>query len=334
MILEDQTGRLVALAIALTPAIPIALALVGLGRFQKDLVGTAIASGFLAGLVGVMTFVLEKGFKDIEPAWLQALFAAFFLSAIPEELTKYAAVRGIVARHEDAEIGLDLILGSAWVAFGFAVLENMLIVVGLHVTGDQQWGGVALVRAMLAVPSHVATGILMGCCLALASRKPADRARYWRVAAVVLPIMLHALYNAMVFLRATSNAEDRSSLLFVVGLLVLTMVTAALIAGPAVYAIRWAARIPLSGQRDPPAHTGIDRPAVTWSRRSALMALLLISLFLAGAACIGWRSSPFGAVMVAAGAVQAFGFALFVCCGSRAIRRYVEADYVGAAGAR
>ncbi len=166
---------------------------------------TAFVAGALAGLIGTVTYFVILGLKLVLQGWPQALAEGFVGAAIPEELAKYTVLLGIVCAHEDCDIGLDIILGAAWIGLGFAALENVLYVVqakDVYSTG--------MVRAVMAVPFHVSLGLVMGACLVMARQQGRWRS-LWSVAALALPILLHGVFDTALFSRALSSEGEMSA---------------------------------------------------------------------------------------------------------------------------
>jgi RsiW-degrading membrane proteinase PrsW (M82 family) len=89
------------------------------------------------------------------------LAVAFLAAALPEELVKWLMLRRYCVRHVAFDEPMDGIVYGATVSLGFATIEN----VG-YVVGSEGWFSIAVARAFLAVPSHAASGAIMGYFLA------------------------------------------------------------------------------------------------------------------------------------------------------------------------
>ena len=219
---HDELLRFAAFSGACAPVIPLALGLAGFGRPGRELAATAFVAGGLAGLIGSVTYFIILAVKAMLLGWPQVLAEGFFGAAIPEELAKYTVLVGIVRAHEDCDIGLDIIVGAAWIGLGFAALENVLYVLqanNVYSTG--------VVRAVMAVPFHVSLGLLMGCCLVMAKQN-GRWTLFWSVAALALPILLHGVFDSALFSRTLSNGTMSAA---AAGVFVLTLaLTAGLIA--------------------------------------------------------------------------------------------------------
>ena len=83
---------------------------------------------------------------------------AFFVAAIPEECMKLVALYFILRKNPFFDEHYDGIVYAVCVSLGFATIEN----IGYIITETDSWLGVAVTRALLAVPGHYADAVLMG----------------------------------------------------------------------------------------------------------------------------------------------------------------------------
>jgi RsiW-degrading membrane proteinase PrsW (M82 family) len=112
---------------------------------------------------------------------------AFLTAAGPEELFKFAVVTLYCARHEAFDEPMDGVVYGATASLGFATLENILYVSSGGI-------GVAIMRALLAVPGHAMMGALMGYFVGQAKFRPAERTKLLALGYFV-PFVLHGLYD-------------------------------------------------------------------------------------------------------------------------------------------
>ncbi|PTL81921.1 PrsW family intramembrane metalloprotease [Vitiosangium sp. GDMCC 1.1324] len=149
------------------------------------LLGAAIC----APVVPVATWLESLGGGWEGGGWSTALVQAFLGAAIPEELFKYLVLRRYVWSKPAFDEPLDGVVYGATASLGFATLENILYV------GDGGVG-VAVLRALTAVPEHAFTGVIMGAFLGRA-RFATDTARSvgLRVAGLGWAILLHGTYD-------------------------------------------------------------------------------------------------------------------------------------------
>ncbi len=146
---------------------------------------------------------------------------AFVLASLPEEVFKFLVLALYVRKHSAFDEPMDGLVYGATASLGFAALENVL-----YVTGGGL--GLAITRALTAVPMHAALGALLGYGVA--------RSRFDGrplLLALPLPILLHGLYDwPLLTLRAAGSGEggalaDGEVGMLIVGALVILIVTLA-----------------------------------------------------------------------------------------------------------
>ena len=327
---HDELLRFAAFGGACAPVIPLALGLAGFGRPGRELMATAFVAGALAGLIGTVTYFVILGLKMVLQGWPQVLAEGFVGAAIPEELAKYTVLLGIVCAHEDCDIGLDIILGSAWIGLGFAALENVLYVVqakDVYSTG--------MVRAVMAVPFHVSLGLVMGSCLVMARQQGRWRL-WWSVAALALPILLHGVFDSALFSRAlASEGMSAPAAGVFAGTLVLM---AGLIAIWSVEVIARFAPQRLQGRGRPIGALVPTRLVVRIGRWLAISILGLFALIFALGTAANWSDNRLVAMIVGVIGVFLLGFAIFFWRGPAKFRQraqylYGEEEPAGLRGA-
>jgi RsiW-degrading membrane proteinase PrsW (M82 family) len=145
-------------------------------------------------LLGVLIFVpvVMVGFPLLllKPALshplLDGLYLGFLCIAIPEEAFKFLVVTRYSARHPAFDEPMDGIVYGATASLGFATLENVLYVAG------GGWG-VALLRAVTALPMHASLGAILGYYVGQAKFAGARRAWAWK--GLLAAVVIHGLYD-------------------------------------------------------------------------------------------------------------------------------------------
>jgi len=141
--------------------------------------------------------------EPLEEPFAKGLGGAFLTAAIPEELFKFLALYLYAARHKAFDEPMDGIVYGVMSALGFATFENVLYVAdgGL---------GVAVMRAVTAVPGHAFCGAIMGAYVGQAVFRPAE-ARPLLIKALIWPIVLHGLYDfPLLTLKAAGDMSGLS----------------------------------------------------------------------------------------------------------------------------
>jgi RsiW-degrading membrane proteinase PrsW (M82 family) len=122
--------------------------------------------------------------------WGAALVKAFLGAAIPEELFKYLVLRRYVWSKNAFDEPLDGVVYGVTASLGFATLENLLYV-------GEGGIGVAVLRAITAVPCHAFTGMVMGAYVGRARFATEPRERTGLLAAGLgWAVLLHGAYDA------------------------------------------------------------------------------------------------------------------------------------------
>ena len=153
---------------------------------------TALVKTFLLGLlVTIPAIPLSLGLSAILLLFspgplLAALYDAFVVAAVPEELLKLLVIVLYCARRVSFDEPMDGVVYGATAALGFAALENVLYVVS---------GGlaVALVRSVTAVPMHAIMGAVLGHYVARARFGGGRRIDAWK--GLGIAVLMHGLYD-------------------------------------------------------------------------------------------------------------------------------------------
>ena len=140
-------------------------------------------------LTGVLLGALTEG------TVLYNLVAGFIVAALVEESFKFFFLYKFTFKSPDFNYRFDGVVYAVFVSMGFAILENVLYVF-------QGGLGVALSRALLALPLHAACGVYMG--IAYGQQKvnslykPASFGSVAR-ACLPVPILIHGFYDSCAF---------------------------------------------------------------------------------------------------------------------------------------
>lgn len=142
---------------------------------------------------------------------------AFLTAAGPEEFFKFTVVAFYCAKHKEFDEPMDGVVYGATASLGFATLENILYV-------SSGGLGVAIMRALLAVPGHAFMGAVMGYFVGQAKFRPNEKTKLLALAYFV-PFLLHGFYDwPLLSMKesSTAHAADNSA---VAPLLLLTLAT-------------------------------------------------------------------------------------------------------------
>jgi len=163
------------------------------GRDGNTAAPRLVWEGFLlgtcAGIVALGTVhLLSRVGVDSGNALVKALTDSFFRAGLLEEAAKLATVVIFAWNHADRRAPHDLLVVAAAVAGGFAALENIGFLLD-----RSDWPMIAATRALLSAPGHIFAAAVGGACLAY-TELGGGRMLWWAMA-LILPAMLHGLYD-------------------------------------------------------------------------------------------------------------------------------------------
>lgn len=183
---------LILLNLALSPGLFLLIIFYFVDREREPL--SLIFATFFAGVAASIPVALLEIFakslftpfsRTVSQHVLQVSYMFLVVGPV-EETLKFGAVMAVVFVSREFNEWYDGILYAMVASLGFATLENIIYVVSLGAT-------VGFLRFFLSVPAHALFGGIMGFFLSGAkfSRKPF----LWLLGALLIPILLHSLYN-------------------------------------------------------------------------------------------------------------------------------------------
>ncbi|HPQ41386.1 MAG TPA: PrsW family glutamic-type intramembrane protease, partial [bacterium] len=174
----------------------------------------ALVKTFLLGVLIVIPVVIvvvpllifSPRWQD--PFWV-GLYGALICAAIPEEFFKYLVITRYSARHPAFNEPMDGIVYGATASLGFATLENIM-----YVTSNG-WG-VAISRALTAVPCHACLGAILGYYIGQARFRNSKRLAR---TGLLIAILLHASYDYPLMVMDALTPAAGITLVLVPGLM-------------------------------------------------------------------------------------------------------------------
>lgn len=175
------------------------------------------AFGYGVVSIGVtMLIVAPLSYMGIVPDEIRSfgdsVTTSFLGAAIPEEVAKFLMLMLLLKKHRNEfDQYIDAVVYAAFVALGFAAIENIM-----YVIGSEDWTTVAVTRALLAVPGHMLYGVIMGYYVSLALFMPQRKGHYLTLA-VAVPVLAHGFYDVMAL---SSGVIDEGLALVMMALLI------------------------------------------------------------------------------------------------------------------
>ena len=139
--------------------------------------------------VGIETILFGEGGQPSDLFGTTVM--AFFVAAVPEESFKLLALWLILRKNPFFDEHYDGIVYAVCVGLGFAALENLFYVLG----NEENWIGVAVARALLAVPGHYAFAVFMGYYYSVYHF--VDHSPKVAVLVLAVPIVVHGIYDSL-----------------------------------------------------------------------------------------------------------------------------------------
>ena len=130
---------------------------------------------------------LGRLIEQVNEPFTRGALEAFFTAAVPEEAGKLAVLLLYADRHKEFDEPMDGIVYGAAASIGFATFENVLYV-------SSGGLGVAILRALTAVPGHAFLGAILGYYVGQAKFFPARRGRMI-LTGYAAAVVLHGLYD-------------------------------------------------------------------------------------------------------------------------------------------
>lgn len=210
------------LALALIPVIGLLIFIYLKDKQEKEPMGFLIGLFFLGMattisatiLETIGTLILNTLFSDVPV--LYAILLAMIVVGPAEEMGKYMVLRLRTWNSKHFDYSYDAIVYAVFVSLGFAALENILYVFSKGLT-------VGLFRMFTAVPGHACFGVFMGFYYSKAKYAAVigDKANYkkYKRLSMLVPIITHGIYDAILLVASASRDESVLILCFVLWIL-------------------------------------------------------------------------------------------------------------------
>lgn len=146
---------------------------------------------FLGLLITIPMILFEIGTQTlIKNLFLFSLFGV----ALVEEGIKYLVLIFYNSPKKDFNEPYDGIIYSVVLTMGFALVENLMYIIGSDSGHD-----VSTLRMLTAIPMHATCGIVMGYFLGKAKMEE-KRKKLNLIISLLAPVLIHGLYNYFIFI--------------------------------------------------------------------------------------------------------------------------------------
>ena len=188
----------VLVSIAVGPGAAIGVLLYTRDRYYNEswrlLIKLFVLCVLLAPVAGFGELLADWALSEAKQrSFTATAFVMYFgVVALLEELAKFLAAYLLVYRSRLFKQVYDGILFCGMAALGFATVENLIYVL---TAGDEALG-VAIGRALTAVPSHVAVGVVMGYGMGKAREaRGTAKEHEWLILGLGAAILMHGAYD-------------------------------------------------------------------------------------------------------------------------------------------
>jgi RsiW-degrading membrane proteinase PrsW (M82 family) len=175
-----------------------------LQKEPKSMIMKAFFGGILSIFIALLFAMPLSEYESSIPSGLaRSFYTSFFCAGIPEEFGKWIIFYWLIKKAKDFDQYYDGILYAIFISMGFALVENVLYVM----KGGM---GVAIMRAILAVPGHMLFAVPMGYYLSISKFEPANEAKKHIALSLIIPILLHGTYDFLLFYMEAKSKINSS----------------------------------------------------------------------------------------------------------------------------
>ena len=203
------------IAAAVIPAIILMIRVYKSDRLEREspaMLWRLVRAGIFSSLIALVLERISEMILNFTVSMENPLYNIilyFVIVAFSEEGAKYLLLNRKTWNSPEFNCQYDGVVYAVFVSLGFAMWENISYVLSFGF-------GTAIIRALTAIPGHACFGVFMGVFYGIARKyENLDRrktARFFRVLALILPALLHGLYDYI----ATEDAKNYVFIGFVV----------------------------------------------------------------------------------------------------------------------
>ena len=206
---------------AVIPAVVLLIFVYKSDKLEKEsgrLLFRLVVAGVLASLIAlvlerVFCAILDSTIPETSPLYNVLLY--FIIVAFAEEGAKYFMLWLRTRKSPEYNCLFDGVIYAVFVSLGFGIWENISYVLSYGF-------GVALIRAVTAIPGHACFGVFMGIFYAFARKSKNEgrtsASKVYSSLAVILPALIHGAYDYI------ASIEGSGGTVFFIGFIVVLFV--------------------------------------------------------------------------------------------------------------
>lgn len=191
-----MNSPLVLLGMAVLPVVLLLIYIYKKDKFQHEPLKLLLAALGM-GMLSVLPIIfVERWLSSLNPADGEsgALYTAFVVAGCVEEGFKLLFLYWLIWRNKHFDEYFDGIVYAVFVSLGFALVENIMYVLG---SGFQT----GVIRALLSVPAHFLFAVVMGYFFALAK----FNSKGYMLLAFLVPMILHGIFDGFLMVAQVSE---------------------------------------------------------------------------------------------------------------------------------
>jgi len=194
-----------------------------LGVLPVALIEYLISSGYTTAET---KFKKESFSSQVVDIVLTSFVNSFVVASLCEELFKFVLASSVRV-DKGKEYPYSVVLYSVAGSLGLATLENMLYLIAVVLSGDLTTAiFTAVMRAVVAVPLHASTGIIIGVDVARKKFEMDERKSIIRI--LIIPILIHGIYDFFMMFTSSYASLTKHYSIFAYSLLSIVTVIIAI----------------------------------------------------------------------------------------------------------
>ena len=199
--------NLILIGIAILPVIILLVFIYRKDKYAHEPIGLVMKALFAGALSAIPAIILESLVSNFympseSRVIAYGVYNGFAVAGACEELSKLALLALVIWRRPEFDEYFDGIVYAAFVALGFAGVENIM-----YVFNNESFSAAistGMVRAIISVPAHFLFGVMMGYFFSLAKFDRQHRSQNL-FKAFLIPMLLHGSFDALLFISDGFN---------------------------------------------------------------------------------------------------------------------------------